>query len=58
MPNWCYNKLKVYGSKKDLHKFIKDGRGKEDVIYLTSYIPMPRTFKCDTTNHQKSFQNK
>lgn len=55
MPNWCSNRLKIYGSKKDLHKFIKDGRGKEDVIYLTSYIPMPRTFKCDTTNHPEKF---
>ena len=55
MPNWCFNELTIYGSKKDLYKFIKDGRRKEDVIYLTSYIPMPRTFKCDTTNHPEKF---
>jgi len=39
MPNWCYNKLKITGTKGEMAKFKKDLNGKP--LSFNKFVPMP-----------------
>lgn len=52
MPNWTYNTITVRGSKEDLNKMMNDAEKTDGVLNLSSWFPVPETFKkYDTTNH-------
>lgn len=52
MPNWTYNYITVRGSKEDLNKMMNDAEKTDGVLNLSSWFPIPETFKkYDTTNH-------
>lgn len=52
MPNWTFNTITVRGSKEDLNKMMNDAEKTDGVLNLSSWFPVPETFKkYDTTNH-------
>ena len=41
MPNWCNNRLVVYGSKEVVEQFLTDGINDSDEWTIGTYFPMP-----------------
>ena len=46
MPNWCHNKLRVTGNKKNITKFKKDVNNKKEktALCLNNLVPMPKKY--------------
>ena len=52
MPNWTYNTITVTGSKEGLERMMSEAQRVNGVLNLSSWFPVPETFKkYDTTNH-------
>ena len=45
MPNWTFNTITVRGSKEDLNKMMNDAEKTDGVLNLSSWFPVPETFK-------------
>ena len=42
MPNWCYNRLQVFGGKDEIEKFKKSVKTKENGLIKTKHNPLPQ----------------
>ena len=42
MPNWCYNRLQVFGGKDEIEKFKKSVKNKETDLSLEKILPTPK----------------
>ena len=49
MPNWCENKLEIYGKVKQLDKFIKSVKGDNTDLSLEKLYPIKST-DCSNRN--------
>ena len=41
MPNWCGNKLDVFGPQKELNRFRKIAKASDSELSFNNFIPMP-----------------
>ena len=41
MPNWCYNKIEMYGDEKELQKIKEQVETKESLFDFDTIIPTP-----------------
>ena len=48
MPNWCENRVSIYGDKKTVKSFIKEAI-KDEKFQFKNLIPMPEDLR-DTTS--------
>ena len=48
MPNWCYNRVSVYGDEKTIKSFIKEAI-KDEEFKFNNLLPMPKELQ-DTTS--------
>ena len=42
MPNWCYNRLQVFGGKDEIEKFKKSVKTKDTDLSLDKILPTPK----------------
>ena len=45
MPNWCYNRLHVYGGKEEIDKFKRSVKNEDTELSLQKVFPMPKKFE-------------
>lgn len=44
MPNWCYNRLYVYGGKEEIDKFKRSVKNEDTELSLKKVLPMPKKY--------------
>jgi hypothetical protein len=49
MPNWCNNRLVVYGSADSVEQFLNDGINDSDEWSIGTYFPMPEELEGTTS---------
>lgn len=44
MPNWCENRLTVAGDKKQVDKFVEQGKTEDHLLQMSQFIPYLKKF--------------
>ena len=48
MPNWCGNRITVFGDEDEVKGFIEKGKGEEVVFSMDSLLPCPKQLRDST----------
>jgi len=56
MPNWCHNRVEIYGDDEELAKIKKQVETKESLFDFDTIVPMPSALKYTERSDDEDYE--